>query len=237
LVVAINVGIGWGMNGARVDGNCSWVAQFAVAMIQLNFVAAWRQARTHNSFDNVLKARERTILLLTDGGRLDLAKKVDDEIIKGASSSRCFSDNLLMIVLMAPAIWLVIGKGNVMRAIVFEVCLATADHMNNMSGFGELSSPPQSPPSSPLTPSPTDWSILCQLHSLQIQLFHESMEVAFTDLASATTQEEERRVSIIEDADGAQEGGGGVGRQPTNNELLESTEFFEEEVRSCHALP
>lgn len=188
-------------NEARLEGNVTWVVQLALFMIQLDYFMCWRHARTHDNFDNCVKARARTVQLLEDGGREDLARKVDEEIVQAISKSRCLTDNLLVSGLVAPAAWLVLCKGNPARAIAFQVCFAILDHCNNMSCFG--------------------WSMLCQLHQLQIQMFHDELSVAFTDLAEATTGEEETRESGRES--------GTLTRILSSGELLESTEFFSEE--------
>lgn len=148
LILILNGAIIYVVTSARLDGHIGAVLQFGISMMQLNFFLCWRHARTHLSFDNALKARARTIALLQEGNRPDLAKNVD-RIISSVSKSRTFTDLVLVAAILGPAFWLVIGKGGPVRALILQVGFLLIDHCNHMSCFR--------------------WPLACELHALQIE--------------------------------------------------------------------
>lgn len=133
---------------------------------------------------------------------------------------RLLINPLLVGTIVGIACFLYAGKGDFILAFVIWLLFMVQDNADNVSCF--------------------HWELTCQLHSLQVELFHDQLAFAFVDLAEATTSEEERRASVvsiehngdIEDGgDSERDSGRDSGRSLqslSGKELIETTEFFDE---------
>jgi hypothetical protein len=107
-------------NRSRVLGNCSGIVQVGVLAVQVSFFCGWRHAQTHRVFDNVIKIRARTILLLTEAGRKDLADQCDEKVIVPISTQLTFVDPVLVSGAIATATWMHLFPNDVSHAAVYQ---------------------------------------------------------------------------------------------------------------------
>jgi len=91
------------------------------------------------------------------------------------------------------------------------------DHLNNMACF--------------------TWNLTCEIRALRIELFHDTLNISFSDLAEATTAEEERQASIasssrvlhsIASPSTQEDSVFGNFKSLGDRDLVEKTEFFDE---------
>ena len=181
VIAAIEIGLLLVVNDARINGGVSFIVQFAFIIIQIITVMGWILARRHLNFDNILKTRWRTLKLLEQAGRPDLCKKVDDEAILSVAKDRGIISPIVCMLANIPAALFYIGNGNTTRAVIFLILFFLHNLIDDMCCIA--------------------FEMTCKLHSLQIQLYYDNLSLAFSDLAKATTFEEERRNSVISEND------------------------------------
>jgi len=196
-------------NESRLKGNITFAVQLAVLVVNTSTILCWRHARRNLLFDNLLRTRYRTIKMLEEAGRDDLNKIVEKDYLPSISKDRMYITPALVILLVAPASFLHIGAGDIIQGLMWLLLFAVLDNCDNMCCF--------------------HFEATCKMHSIQIQLFHDDLAMAFTDLAEVTTSEVKKVRSIT--ANGSDESEQSI-RRSTKSEIVETsiktTEFFDE---------
>ncbi|GMI03295.1 hypothetical protein TrRE_jg5637 [Triparma retinervis] len=208
------------VNDFRLRGNISFPLQASCMIIQVSTILGWRHARMNLLFENVIKTRWKTMKILEQAGRIDMKVKIDKEILPSIVKDRLLITPFLTGIVIGLVSFFYAGKDTRGQAFAFWLLFVIQDNVDNMSCFA--------------------WELTCQLHSLQIELFHDQLSFAFADLAEVTTSEEERRASVVsvgrngdveDDGDSGRDSGSrgaGIPRFLSGKELVETTEFFDE---------
>mmetsp|Transcript_15526 Transcript_15526/g.32001 ORF Transcript_15526/g.32001 Transcript_15526/m.32001 type:complete len:496 (-) Transcript_15526:8-1495(-) len=206
VICAANTAMFLVMNKAREEAQISMMIHLGMIVLQIGFFFSWRKARHGLNFDNTLLCRSRTIKLLEKAGRHDLAGRVDTKITTPFNKRFVVKGPLTFNLIIAPAIWLYIGKQSVCSALILQVSFAILQYIFALSNG--------------------HWMLVCRFNALQVELFHDELTVAFTDLAMATTRIEQR-ASFREISE--RENKEAELPRLSEQELLESTEFFNDE--------
>lgn len=206
--ISLNACMSYVMNESRLAGNMSIALQAGMSVIQLVWFMGWRHSRSHLSFDNLILNRARTVRLLQDAKRLDLAEEADSKIAAPSSTAALLLDPLL--VNTVAALFTLTGTFTGAHALVFHLSFFILEFTSSLTEC--------------------IWPMTCKLHALQVKLYHDTLEMAFSDLAKATS-EEARLLGLGDKLDNQEDvtvKGSRSFRNGDQRTLIERTVFFKE---------
>jgi hypothetical protein len=206
LVTAIYI-----LEQTRRTGTVGVIFELAVGSGFILMVLPFRHVRTHLTFDNVLiRMRARTIALLKEGHRPDLVDRVDELLRKGVVR-RFKIMPVVFATVFHPALFVACRELPLWERIAICLCASFLHHNTMMDASG--------------------WFAATHFHQLQIQLFHDTLAIAFDDLAKSTTRGKEARASgrstgLLEAVTGEKDAS--LSRSTSAEILRAETEFFDE---------